>query len=225
MRDRASAFAVALALALAVGACSGTESKVVDQYFTALKANDTNTLTSFALVQFDQPVQDWKVTQVGPDTKAPAALPDLVKRQKDAEAELAQNTRDARAWGNDLSIYTKLDQVRALEQKNAKIPAALEPIKKKWDAFNEKDRELKKAVADAKDAVEHERRDVVLSVGNVDDLESLKGESITKNMDLTLTIKGEAKPYVMTLRRYELTGNTGGRMISRWVVQSLTPKS
>ena len=29
----------------------------------------------------------------------------------------------------------------------------------------------------------------------------------------------------MTLRKYELTGNTGGRMVSRWVVQSLTPKS
>ncbi len=28
----------------------------------------------------------------------------------------------------------------------------------------------------------------------------------------------------MTLRKYELTGGTGPRMVSRWVVQSLVPK-
>lgn len=224
MRDRATVFAVAMALALAVVACGGSESNVVNQYFTALRANDTNTLTSFAMVQFNQPVQDWKVTTVGPEAKAPAPLPDLVKKQKDLEAELAKNTREARAWGNDLSVYANLDKVRALQQKGSKIPPALEPIQQKWNTFNEKDRELKKAVADAKNAVERERRNVVLSVGNIEDVENLKGETFSKDLNLELTINGQKKPYVMALRKYELAGNTGGRMVSRWVVQSLTPK-
>jgi hypothetical protein len=46
---------------------------------------------------------------------------------------------------------------------------------------------------------------------------------LSKDVDLNLTIGGQVKPYVMTLRKYELTGGTG-RMVSRWVVQSLTPK-
>ncbi len=224
MRDRATALAVALALALTMAACGGQEANVVNQYFTALKANDTNTLTSFAMVQFSQPVSDWKVTAVGAEAKAPAPLPDLVKKQKDTEAELAKNTREARTWGNDLSIYSKLDEVRAAQQKGAKVKPALQPIADKWDAYQQKDRELKKTVADAKSAVERERRNVVLSVGNLDDVESLKGEMISKDVDVELTIGGEKKPYVMSLRKYELSGNTGGRMVSRWVVQSLTPK-
>ncbi|MGE5125046.1 MAG: hypothetical protein ACM3PV_02055 [Betaproteobacteria bacterium] len=225
MRDRASALAVALALALLVVACGGAETNVVNQYFTALKANDTNTLTSFAMVQFDKPVQDWKVTTVGPEAKAPASLPELVKKQKDAEAELAKNTREARTWGNDLNVYPKLDEVRAALQKGAKVKPALKPIADKWEAYQQKDRDLKKTVAEAKSAVERERRNVVLSVGNIEDVENLTGEMISKDLDLELTINGEKKPYVMSLRKYELSGNTGGRMVSRWVVQSLTPKS
>lgn len=226
MRDRATALAGATALAVALAACGGgAEKNVVNQYFGALKAGDTGTLTSFAMVQFDQPVQDFEINAVGPETKAPAPLPELVKKQKDLEAELAKNSREARAWGNDLNIYPKLDEVRSLEQKNAKIPASLQPIHEKWTAFNAKDRELKKAVAEAKLAVERERRNVTLSVGQSDDLDTMTGEMISKDIDLDLTINGEKKPYVMTLRKYELTGGSGPRMVSRWVVQSLHPKA
>jgi hypothetical protein len=225
MRERTTALSVALGLAIAGLACSSTETNVVNQYFTALRANDQNTLTSFAMVAFDQQVDDWNVVSVGPETKAPAPLPDLVKKQKELEAQLATNTREARAWGNDLNVYPKLDQVRSLEQKGQKIPASLEPIHQKWTAFNTKDRELKKGVSEAKAAVEREKRNVALSVGQAEDIETLQGEVLSKDVDLTLTINGQVKPYVMTLRKYELTGGTGPRMVSRWVVQSLRPKA
>jgi hypothetical protein len=224
MRERATAIAVALGLALAGLACSSPETNVIGQYFNALRANDTNTLTSFAMVAFDQKVDDWKVVAIGPETRGTAPLPDLVKKQKDLEAELAKNTRDARAWGNDLNIYPKLDQVRAIEQKGGKIPPALEPIHQKWTAFSDKDRELKKAVADAKAAVEKEKRNVALSVGQIEDVENLKGEVVSKSVDVNLTIGGQVKPYVLTLRKYELQGGTG-RMVSRWVIQSVSPKA
>jgi hypothetical protein len=224
MRERTTSLAVAVGLAVTGFACSSAESNVVNQYFTALRANDQGTLTSFAMVAFDQKVDDWKVVTIGPEAKATVTLPDLVKKQKDLEAELAKNTRDARAWGNDLDIYPKLDRVRSLEQKGTRIPANLEPIHQKWSDFNRKDRELKKAVAEAKAAVEREKRNVTLSVGQAEDIESLGGEVLSKDVDLNLTIGGQVKPYVMTLRKYELTGGAGPRMISRWVVQSLVPK-
>ena len=223
MRERATAIGMALVLAAGL-ACSGAESHVVSQYFTALRANDQGTLTSFAMVAFDQTVDDWKVISVSPETKAPATLPDLVKKQKDLEAELAKNTRDARAWGNDLTVYPKLDKVREFEKAGKPVPANLQAIHQKWTEFNDKDRELKKAVSEAKGSVEREKRNVTLSVGQADDIETLTGEVLSKSIDLNLTIGGEVKPYVMTLRKYELTGGAGPRMVSRWVVQSLTPK-
>ena len=48
---------------------------------------------------------------------------------------------------------------------------------------------------------------------------------ISKDIDLELTIDGEKKPYLLTLRKYELTGGSGPRMVARWVVQSINPKS
>ena len=149
-----------------------------------------------------------------------------MKKQKDLQAELDKNTRDARAWGNDLNVYPKLDQVRQAQQKGTKIPPALQPIADKWDAFQSEDRRLKKAVAEAKGAVEREKRNVTLSIGQVDDLENLTGDVLSRDVDLNLTIGGAVKPYTMTLRRYDLKGQSGGgRMMSRWVIQSLTPKA
>lgn len=226
MRERGTALAVTLGLAVAGLACSSAESKVVEQYFGALRANDQSTLTSFAMVAFDQKVDDWKIVAEGAEVKAPAALPDLVKKQKDTQAELDKNTRDARAWANAMDVYPKLDQVRQAQQKGAKIPPALQPIAEKWDGFQSEDRRLKKAVGEAKSAVEREKRNVTLSIGQVEDLESLTGEVLSRDIDLNLTIGGAVKPYTMTLRRYDLKGQSGGgRMMSRWVVQSLTPKA
>jgi hypothetical protein len=225
MRQRGTALAVALGLAVAGLACSSAEKNVVNQYFTALRAGDQGTLTSFAMVAFDQKVDDWKVVKVGPEAKTPVTLPDLVKKQKDLEAQLATNTREARAWGNDLNVYPKLDQVRSLEQKGQKIPVSLEPVHQKWTEYNTKDRDLKKAVSEAKTAVEREKRNVALSVGQAEDVENLGGEVLQKDVEVNLTINGQVKPYVMTLRKYELKGGSGPRMVSRWVVQSITPKA
>ena len=224
MRERAAALGVALGLAMTGFACSSAESNVVNQYFTALKANDQNTLTSFAMVAFDQKVDDWKVVSIGTETKAPVTLPDLVKKQKELEAEQAENLKAFRAWGNDLAVYPKLDQVKSARQENRKISAALQPIADKYDEFNDKDRELKKVLAETKTAVEREKRNVTLSVGQQEDVETMTGEVVSKDVELSLTIDGQARPYVMTLRKYELSGGAGPRMISRWVVQSLVPK-
>ena len=91
------------------------------------------------------------------------------------------------------------------------MPSALQPTADKFDAYQAKDRELKKAVSDAQAAVEREKRNVALSVGQSDDIETLAGEVLSKDVDLNLTIGGQVKPYVTDLRKYELTGSTGTR--------------
>jgi hypothetical protein len=226
MRDRATALAVALGMALAAAACSGgAEKNVVNQYFTAVRANDTNTLTSFAMVPFDKPIEDWKIVSVGVETRVPAPLPELVKKQKDLETELAKNKSEAMKWGNDPGVYQKRQQLSDILAKNGKVPPALLPVQQKYDAYQATDRDLKKKLAAAKGDVEREKRNATLSVGQIEDLESLNGEMITKDIELLLTTGGQKTPYVMTLRKYQLTGGTGPRMVSRWVVQALAPKS
>jgi len=209
--------------ALSVACGGGSEKRVVDQYFNALRANDNVTLTSFAMVSFDKKVDNWKVKGASPETRSPAILPELAKKVAELEAELAANKKAAGAYSNE--HYVEIDKVKELQKAGKPIPANLKDVAEKWAQFNEKDRELKRAVAEARAAVEREKRNVTLSVGQQEDVEKLTGEVVTKQVDVDLTIGGQVQPYVMTLRKYELSGGSGSRMVSRWVVQNIAPKA
>src|SRR4029453_14842180 len=74
MRDRAALRMVPI-LALAA-ACGHPEQKVVSQYFGAVNSKDEQTLSSFAVVGFDQKVDSWTITEVRPETRQPAPLPE-----------------------------------------------------------------------------------------------------------------------------------------------------
>jgi hypothetical protein len=225
MRERTTPLAAALGLAVAAMACGGGESGVVNRYFAAVNADDTGTLSSFAAVRFDKKVDSWKVVSVGPESRDPVTLPDLVAKQRELEAALAQNLKEYRAWGNDLEVYPKLERIKTLRDGEKKIPGSLQEIADKYDEFNANDKELKAKVADAKQAAQDEKRNTQLSVGLLDDLETMGGEVISKTVDLDLTIDGQVQPYVMGLRRYELVSEVPGmRIVPRWVVETLDPK-
>ena len=57
------------------------------------------------------------------------------------------------------------------------------------------------------------------------DVESLAGEMKEKQIELDLTIGGQVQPHVMTVRKYEMKRESGPRVVSRWVVQGLQPRS
>ena len=221
MRNHGAALSLALALSV-LGCQRHPEKGVVDQYFNAVNAKDSQTLASFAAVNFDKKVDRWAITKTLDETKTEAPLAGLAQKVKDLEAEQAANTRAARAYNNE--NYALLDQLKTLKA-GAAVPAKLQPVKAEWDKFNEKDRELRKAVANAREAVEREKRSVMRSVGQVDEVESLTGEMKEKKIELDLTIDGQARPYVMTVRKYEMKRESGPRVVSRWVVQSLQPAS
>ncbi|HXB56963.1 MAG TPA: hypothetical protein VN461_19525 [Vicinamibacteria bacterium] len=227
MSERRAALLIVLGTAVVSSACGGSDQRVVEQYFNALKANDSQTITSFALVAFEKKVDNWKVTGTEPETKAPATLPELSKKVRDMEAELATNKKASQNYANEAEgkRFLQIQEVKDMQKKNAKIPANLAPVAAAWDKFNEKDRDLKKAVAEAKDAVEKEKRRVTLSLGQVEDVENQPAQVTTRRVDLSLTIAGEAKPYVMTLRKYDLTGDKAPRVVSRWIVESVTPRT
>jgi hypothetical protein len=222
MSKRGAALGAVLAVAALGVACGGSEGRVIDQYFNALRANDNETLTSFAAVAFNKKVDAWKIKGASPETRSPASLPDLAKKVADLETELAANKKAAGAYS--LEHYADIDKVKELQKANKPIPGNLKDAADKWAQFNDKDRELKRALADAKSAVEREKRNVTLSVSQQENVESLTGEMVSKQVDVDLTIAGQVQPYVITLRKYELMGGTSGRMVSRWVIQNIQPK-
>ena len=223
MSDR-GALRIILALGLAVAslACGHPEQRVIDQYFNAVNQQDTQTLSSFASVRFDKKVDKWKITSVTDETRTAAQLPSLVVRVSELDLAVSDNKKAYNAYF--LDHPKEVDQVRDLLKKDAKIPANLQSYAAEWEKFTQKEKELKKALSDAKDAVEREKHNVSLSLGNLEDIESLTGEMVTKNIDLALTIAGETKDYVMGLRKYDMQATGAGRVVSRWVIHSLEPK-
>jgi hypothetical protein len=223
IKRRGVAMASALAL-LGLAACGGhPEKSVVDQYFNAVNQKDTQTLSSFAAVTFDKKVDKWQIKKTISEDKKPAPLPELVQKSKDADAAVSSNKKAASAWS--LDRFTDIETVREARKANKPVPAKLSEVAAKWDDFNTKDREYKKSVAMSKDALDREKRMVSRSIGDVEDVETLKGEVTEKQIEIDLTIAGQVQPYVMTLRKYDLKRDNGQRVMSRWVIQSLQPKA
>jgi len=221
MSLRGSFLPAVLGLALAGAACGHPEKQVVDNYFNAVKAKDNQTLSSFATARFERPVQSWTIKDTLDESTEPLPLPTLTEKLKQAEAAQAANTKDARAY--NLANFAAIEEARDAKSKGRPIPAKIAPVATRWEEFNQKDRETKKAVAETRDALEKEKRYMALSVGTADGLESMQGEVKTKKIVVDVTIEGQAQPYVMTLKRYEVKRD-GPRIQSRWIIQSLQPQ-
>ena len=217
------AVALAVLMGLLVEACGHPEQSVVDQYFNAVNARDTQTLSSFAAVTFDKKVDRWDIKQTLSEEKKPAPLPDLVQKAKEADAAVAANKKAASTWS--LDRFGDIDAVREARKAGKPVPAKLSETASKWDEFNNKDRDLRKSVSVGKEALDREKRSVAHSIGDVDDVESLKGEVTEKQIEVDLTINGQVQPYVMTLRKYDLKRDNGQRVNSRWLIQNLQPKT
>ena len=218
MRNRIGALGALAGLVLTAAACGHKDQRLVDQYFNAVNAKDNQTLSSFAAVGFDKKVDKWKIAKESDEEKSPMPLPDLVGKQKELEKAVADNKKAATTYSMD--HYSDVDQVREARKANKPVPAKLSAVAAEWDKYNQKDRDLKKALADANASLEREKRNAERSLGSaVENVENLTGDVVQKRLDLVLTIDGEEKPYVMIIRKYDAKGTAR----PRWVVQELKP--
>jgi septal ring factor EnvC (AmiA/AmiB activator) len=217
MRNGIRHLLVLTGLGLVLAACGHRDQRLVDQYFNAVNSKDNQTLGSFAAVGFDKKVDRWRIAKESDEEKAPIPLTDLIAKQKELEKAVAENKKTATAYSMD--HYAEVDQVREARKAGKPIPGKLQAVAAEWDKYNQKDRDLKKALADASAAVEKEKRNLERSLGPTENTEGLSGDMVTKRLDLVLTINGEEQPYVMTLRKYDIKGSAR----PRWVVQDLKP--
>jgi septal ring factor EnvC (AmiA/AmiB activator) len=217
MRNGIRHLLVLTGLGLVLAACGHRDQRLVDQYFNAVNSKDNQTLGSFAAVGFDKKVDRWRIAKESDEEKAPIPLTDLIAKQKELEKAVAENKKTATAYSMD--HYAEVDQVREARKAGKPVPGKLQAVAAEWDKYNQKDRDLKKALADASAAVEKEKRNLERSLGPTENTEGLSGDMVTKRLDLVLTINGEDQPYVMTLRKYDIKGSAR----PRWVVQDLKP--
>lgn len=216
-------FTAAAAFAALTVACGNQETQVIENFFRAVQAKDNQTVSSFAVVQFDQEVKSWKVKSVGEEQRVPAPLGGLAKALKEADEAAAQNKKDASAYFNAHPL--EVDKVKPLVESGAKVPANLQKTADDWKKFSETDRELKSKAAEAKQAYEREKRLVTMSTGSAGDPEALVGDLITKTAVVDIETGGDVKLYTIQLRKYDVAppGQTA-KVMSRWLIQAVTPQ-
>jgi len=201
-------------------ACGHPEQVVVDKYFSAVNSKDKQTLGSFALVDFDQKVDKWTIkgSTTEPNIKAPLA--DLIKSQKDLEAQIAANRKEY--MGYNLEHLKEVDEFKEARKAGGKIPAKLATTATDWERFEQKEKDLKKQLSGARNAVDREKKNMATSTGNIDQVEGLEGEILSKILDLELLIAGQPQAYKMTLKKYDVKPTQGGgKIVSRWIVTGL----
>jgi len=223
MRHSYAGCTTVAAIAAITIACGNQETQVIENFFRAVQAKDTGTMSSFAVVQFDQEVKSWKVKSIGEEQRTPAPLAGLAKALKDADEAAAQNKKDASAYFNAHPL--EVDKVKPLVESGGKVPANLQKTADDWKKFSDTDRELKAKSGEAKQNYEREKRLVVMSTGSSGDPDTLAGEVITKTAQVEIESGGDVKTYAIQLRKYDVApaGQTA-KVMSRWLIQSITPQ-
>ncbi len=223
MRHSYAGFTTAAAIAAITLACGSQENQVIENFFRAVQAKDTGTMSSFAVVQFDQEVKSWKIKSVGEEQRTPAPLAGLAKTLKDADEAAAQNKKDASAYFNAHPL--EVDKVKPLVESGGKIPANLQKTADDWKKFSDTDRDLKAKAGEAKQNYEREKRLVVMSTGSSGNPDELAGDVVTKTAVVEIESGGDVKTYNMQLRKYDVApaGQTA-KVMSRWLIQTLTPQ-
>ncbi len=213
-------FGGAVLAAIALVACGHPERLVVEKYFQAVNAKDNQTLGSFALVGFDKKVDNWAIKRTVSENREVAPLAELVKKQKEIEAKIKENKKVYNAYNLDHNV--EVTQVREAKKSGDKIPAKLADVAADWERFTDIEKQLKKELAQAKQAVEKEKKNMMVSIGNVDEVEGLEGDLLTKQLELELVVGGQPHAYLMTLKKYDVKPAAGGtKVISRWIVANI----
>lgn len=222
MKNSYAGFAAAAVAAFTI-ACGNQETQVIENFFRAVQAKDNQTVTSFSVVQFDQEVKSWKVKSVGEEQRVPAPLAGMAAALKAADEAVASNKKDAGAYFNAHPL--EVDKVKPLVENGGAIPKGLQKTADDWKKFNDADKELKAAAANAKQAYEREKRLVTMSTGQGGEADTLVGDLITKVAMVEVEAGGDVKTYAIQLRKYDVApaGQTA-KVMSRWLIQSITPQ-
>ena len=221
MKNSYIGFTAAAAFAALTIACGNQETQVIENFFRAIQAKDNQTVSSFAVVQFEQEVKSWKVKSVGEEQRTPAPLAGLAKALKDADEAAAQNKKDASAYFNAHPL--EVDKVKPLVESGGKIPANLQKTAEDWKKFGDLDRDLKEKMANAKQAYEREKRLVIMSVGSAGTPDTLAGDVVIKTAMVDIEADGDVKPYAIQLRKYDVApAGQSAKVMSRWLIYSIT---
>ncbi|MDH4196979.1 MAG: hypothetical protein OEW05_06210 [Candidatus Aminicenantes bacterium] len=227
--SKKSLLAVGILLAfLAVTSCSSKpEQSLLKSYFSAVRMNDTATMSSMALEPITVEVASWRLTKAGEEAVLPAVLPELNTKEAEAKKALEQHigpTMDAKD-----ALDTAQEELDLARTGGAKAQARkkVEELQAAYDQIYALHKDMQKAYNDTKAAAAKEEEITRFSLGvrELANIRDLTGNVHSKEVEVVVTSKaGVDKGYRIQIRRYLLRDealnlNHNGR----WVIVRFDP--
>lgn len=217
-------------LALLAAACSRPpEQQLLTQFFRAARNRDNNTTAMMSSVALDPreqgAVEDFSITTVGPEQRAPLPLKALQAAVDTAVAAEAEFRRTKIEYQN--ANIKVLEQLIKLEKDPvAKLTPEQETVKTAWAKWTEDTRTVAKSVSDA-------RRAVALAAGPVEasltqpnqpryDPKAFDGEMVRKDVTVAADVRsadGATSQKTLTVTFERASGTQAGtRREGRWII-------
>jgi len=217
---------VLVALVLSVSACGGNpEDPMIRKFFQASRMGDNMTLANIATVSFDPTrdgiAQNVNIVSVTPEQSHTLQFKELEKARQEAVAAEAEFSKKMRAYQDD--NLEAINRVLKLEQTNGKPRGKDAEVQAAWTKWREEQKAYNVKVAEARSALNKERRVADLSVVDHDPT-GYDGVEFTKDATVTASVRmpnGQSvdKTYVLTLQRVILKDPKGAADIEgKWMI-------
>jgi hypothetical protein len=224
-----SVLAVGILLAsLAVISCSSKpEQSLLKSYFSAVRMNDTATMSTMALEPITVDVASWQLTKAGEESVFPAVLPELNKKEAEAKKALEQHIGPTMESKDALdTAQEELDLARTGGAKAA-ARKKVEELQAKYDQIYSLHKDMQKAYNDTKSAAAKEEEITRFSLGvrELANIRDLTGEVHSKEVEVMVKGKaGAEKGYRIQMRRYLLKDEALNiNHTGRWVIVRFDP--
>ena len=211
-------------LILTLNSCSSSpEKSLLDRYFSALRMNDNQTLSTMAISPMSFDVTSWEILTVSEDVVTPFALADMNTK----ELELKKSVEES--VGITLDARADLDEA-IFEKNNARTGAARRAAQTKVDemqiAYDEQraaHAQVQKDYNVAKESAATEEDIAAFSLGSdYPNIRDFVGEVSSKQVDVQVTGKEGSGTYRFFLWRYILEDesmNLPHR--GRWIIEKV----
>ncbi len=208
-------------------ACGSPEQATVEQFFRASQTDDSATVAAMSAVAAPGTVESWEMVEISSQSTEPFPLPGLLAEMKTAEKAREVQLEEGREY---MAEYQDLiDEITAKLQEDPDFEYTGErgEVQTAWAELLEGRKATERAYQSLKRAVDDETKLATKSVVRQLDLEDLDGEVAVTQMVLMLKLAdAEAKPYTVSLRKYDLSSaGSDVTETSRWIISGIEEKS
>ncbi len=220
-------------LAGIVAGCSasGGEQQLLERYFGASRMRDNSTLANIATVSFrpseEGVVQDFSVTNVGPEQARTLQIRELSEAYENARAEDAEFGKQRKEYQD--ANFEAIDRVLKAEREGGNVARRDQDVQETWTQMREEMTQYAGEVSRARDALDAERGITELSVfsaANPIDVTEYDGQLTTKEITISAQVETPAgetvtRGMVVIMNRAELRNSEGDERNGRWVITGI----